>query len=155
MANRRRNVGLAIALALSLVAGPALASSGQAAQATDRRAEIRAALSSVGAYVANVLVTPSGFARSDYDLMDGRWRDYEPHWHAGQQMLGLLHAHRLTGEPRLLRAATRAGRWWVGTEFKALSHSDEIDAMLASLRPEATTGPDLALLPKIHNSDAC
>ena len=43
----------------------------------------------------------------------------------------------------------------LGTEFKALSHSDDIDAMLASLRPEATTAPDLSLLPKIHNSNAC
>lgn len=43
----------------------------------------------------------------------------------------------------------------LGTEFKTLSHSDDIDAMLASLRSEATTGPDLSLLPKIHNSDAC
>ncbi len=43
----------------------------------------------------------------------------------------------------------------LGTEFKTLRHSDEIDAMLASLRPEATTAPDLSLLPKIHNNDAC
>ncbi len=43
----------------------------------------------------------------------------------------------------------------LGTEFKTLSHSDDIDAMLASLRPEATTAPDLSMLPKIHNSDAC
>ena len=42
----------------------------------------------------------------------------------------------------------------LGTEFKTLSHSDDIDAMLASLRPEATAPPDLSLLPKIH-ADAC
>ena len=42
----------------------------------------------------------------------------------------------------------------VGTEFSTLSHSDSIDAMLASLRPEATAPPDLSLLPKIHNN-AC
>ena len=39
----------------------------------------------------------------------------------------------------------------LGTEFKTVSHSDNIDAMLASLRPEATAPPDLSLLPKIHN----
>ena len=38
----------------------------------------------------------------------------------------------------------------LGTEFKTLSHGDEIDALLASLRPEATAEPDLSLLPKIH-----
>ncbi|MBV8967272.1 MAG: envelope integrity protein Cei, partial [Mycobacteriaceae bacterium] len=42
----------------------------------------------------------------------------------------------------------------LGTEFKTLSRSDSIDAMLASLRPEATAPPDLSLLPKIHNG-AC
>lgn len=42
----------------------------------------------------------------------------------------------------------------LGTEFKTLSHSDSIDAMLAGLRPEATAGPDLSLLPEIHNN-AC
>ena len=42
----------------------------------------------------------------------------------------------------------------LGTEFNTLSHSDSIDAMLASLRPEATAPPDLSLLPKIH-TNAC
>jgi len=42
----------------------------------------------------------------------------------------------------------------LGTQFTNLTHSDDIDAMLASLRPEATAPPDLSLLPKIH-ADAC
>ena len=42
----------------------------------------------------------------------------------------------------------------LGTQFTTLSHSDDIDAMLASLRPEATAPPDLSLLSKIH-SEAC
>jgi LytR cell envelope-related transcriptional attenuator len=42
----------------------------------------------------------------------------------------------------------------LGTEFRTLAHSDSIDAMLASLRPEATAAPDLSLLPKIHKN-AC
>ncbi len=40
----------------------------------------------------------------------------------------------------------------LGSEFKTLSHSDDTDAMLASLRPEATAPPDLSLLPKIHTN---
>lgn len=40
----------------------------------------------------------------------------------------------------------------LGTEFKTLTHSDQIDAMLASLRPEATAPPDLSLLGKIHTN---
>ena len=85
----------------------------------DQRPAIRAALSSVGDYVANVLVTPSGKGRADYDLMSGRWLEYEPHWHTGQQIWGLTEAWRVTGDRRFLQAARRAGRWWTGTEFKS------------------------------------
>ena len=40
----------------------------------------------------------------------------------------------------------------IGTEFTELSHSDDIDAVLASLRPDATQTADTALLEKIHSS---
>lgn len=40
----------------------------------------------------------------------------------------------------------------VGTEFTELSHSDDIDAVLASLRPDATQTADTELLEKIHSS---
>ncbi len=39
----------------------------------------------------------------------------------------------------------------IGTEFTALAHSDDIDAVLAGLRPEATEPADSGLLTKIHN----
>jgi LytR cell envelope-related transcriptional attenuator len=42
----------------------------------------------------------------------------------------------------------------LGTEFRSLTHTDNIDALLASLRPESTAAPDLSLLPKIHKN-AC
>jgi LytR cell envelope-related transcriptional attenuator len=38
----------------------------------------------------------------------------------------------------------------VGTEFSSLAHSDDVDAVLASLRPGATEPSDPALLSKIH-----
>ncbi|MCF6386227.1 envelope integrity protein Cei [Mycobacterium sp. MBM] len=40
----------------------------------------------------------------------------------------------------------------VGTEFTEFSRSDDIDAMLAGLRPDATQPPDAALLTKIHST---
>ena len=40
----------------------------------------------------------------------------------------------------------------LGTEFTALAHSDDTDAVLAGLRPDATEPADLALLSKIHAS---
>ncbi len=40
----------------------------------------------------------------------------------------------------------------IGTEFSALSRSDDIEAVLASLRPDATQAADPALLSKIHST---
>jgi hypothetical protein len=40
----------------------------------------------------------------------------------------------------------------IGTEFSELSHSDDIDAVLSSLRPDATQAADSALLSKIHST---
>ncbi len=42
----------------------------------------------------------------------------------------------------------------IGTEFSELSRGDDIDAVLASLRPDATQTADSALLAKIH-ATAC
>jgi hypothetical protein len=42
----------------------------------------------------------------------------------------------------------------IGTEFSELTHSDDIDAVLASLRPDATQAADPSLLKKIHTA-AC
>lgn len=39
----------------------------------------------------------------------------------------------------------------IGTDFTALAHSDDIDAVLAGLRPDATEPADSGLLTKIHN----
>ncbi|KAB7758201.1 hypothetical protein A5630_02765 [Mycolicibacterium mucogenicum] len=40
----------------------------------------------------------------------------------------------------------------IGTEFNELAHSDDIEAMLASLKPDATQPADTSLLPKIHSA---
>ena len=42
----------------------------------------------------------------------------------------------------------------IGTEFSQLTHSDNIDAVLASLRPDATQAADPTLLKQIHTG-AC
>ncbi|SBS77341.1 putative secreted alanine rich protein [uncultured Mycobacterium sp.] len=39
----------------------------------------------------------------------------------------------------------------IGTDFTTLAHSDDIDAVLAGLRPDATEPADSALITKIHN----
>lgn len=40
----------------------------------------------------------------------------------------------------------------LGTDFSALAHSDDINAVLAGLRPDATEPADSALLTKIHST---
>lgn len=40
----------------------------------------------------------------------------------------------------------------IGTEFTTLTHSDDIDAVLAGLRPDATEPADSTLLSKIHSA---
>ncbi|BAX91982.1 envelope integrity protein Cei [Mycobacterium shigaense] len=40
----------------------------------------------------------------------------------------------------------------LGTEFTSLAHSDDVDAVLATLKPGATEPSDTALLQKIHSS---
>jgi hypothetical protein len=42
----------------------------------------------------------------------------------------------------------------IGTDFTAVAHSDDINAALASLRPDATTPIDPALVKRIH-TEAC
>lgn len=42
----------------------------------------------------------------------------------------------------------------IGTDFNELTRSDDVEAVLSSLRPEATQPPDAALISKIH-STAC
>lgn len=42
----------------------------------------------------------------------------------------------------------------IGTDFTDIAHNDDIDAVLASLKPDATQPPDSTLLKKIHSA-AC
>jgi hypothetical protein len=42
----------------------------------------------------------------------------------------------------------------IGTDFGDLSHNDDTDAVLASLRPDATQPADASMLTKVH-AGAC
>lgn len=102
--------------AASLLAACA-ASPARGAPPTGSQGEVDAAITELADYAADVLLTPEGKGRSDYDLTASAWTDYEPHWHTGQLILALVRAHEATGEARYLDAARRAGDWWVSTEF--------------------------------------
>jgi hypothetical protein len=76
------------------------------------------ALKSGSKYAAEVLLSPTGPSRCDYDWATGQWRDYEPAWHTGQVIWGMLEAARVTGDTAVLPAARRAGNWWKTLEIK-------------------------------------
>jgi hypothetical protein len=73
---------------------------------------VRAALTLGGRYAATVLIDDAGRARGDYDQVRGEWLSYEPAWHTGQLIWGLLEAERITGERAFTVAARRGGEWW-------------------------------------------
>jgi len=90
-------------------------------------------------YASTTLIQPNGKGRIEYDLIAGRWRDYEVHWHTAQTAFGLLAAYELTGEPNYLAAAIRAGDWWISTEFEPphpfaglvnAAHNDRLGALI-------------------------
>jgi hypothetical protein len=80
-------------------------------------ARLREAIATGGTYAANALLDPSGQSRCDYDLLTGQWAPYEPAWHTGQIILGLVEAHKITGDPHLLQRARDAGNWWISLEI--------------------------------------
>ncbi len=69
-------------------------------------------------YASDVLIDENGKSRCDYNMTEGKWYGYEPPWHTGQLIYGLLEAHRITDNSKYLQTARRAGDWWVSLEIK-------------------------------------
>ena len=63
-------------------------------------------------YTINVLLDESGKSRCDYNIIEGQWYEYEPPWHTGQLIAGLVEAYRVTKDEKYLDAAKLAGNWW-------------------------------------------
>lgn len=82
------------------------------------RPDVRLGLQLGAQHAARVLLDERGAARGDYDLVRGQWTPYEPAWHTGQLILGLLNAHRITGDGEFLSAARRGGEWWISQELR-------------------------------------
>ncbi|GAA0483696.1 hypothetical protein GCM10009096_27730 [Parasphingorhabdus litoris] len=90
------------------------------ADISEREHSIRQAMAETAHYVSTVLIQPSGKGRTDYDLVSGKWSDYETHWHTGQAIWGLVESAALLNDPSLEAAAKRAGDWWISTEYQDL-----------------------------------
>ncbi|MCB0749140.1 MAG: hypothetical protein KDC90_16890 [Ignavibacteriae bacterium] len=69
-------------------------------------------LTSGADYAVNVLLDEEGKSRCDYNVTEGKWYEYEPPWHTGQVIYGLVEAYRVTGNEKYLEAAKKAGDWW-------------------------------------------
>lgn len=82
------------------------------------RDELLKAINDGAGYASHVLLDESGKSRCDYSILDGKWFDYEPAWHTGQMINGLVEAYKVTKDGRWLAAAKRAGDWWIGLEIK-------------------------------------
>lgn len=76
------------------------------------------ALTAGADYSVNVLLDDEGKSRCDYNVTEGKWYEYEPPWHTGQIIYGLIEVYKITGEQKYLDAAKRAGDWWVSLLIK-------------------------------------
>lgn len=85
---------------------------------TVKRSEILQAINDGATYAADVLLDENGMSRCDYNILEGKWYPYEPAWHTGQIIYGLIRAYEVTKNEKYLQAAKRAGDWWTSLEIK-------------------------------------
>ncbi len=79
---------------------------------------------------SQVLLDENGKSRCDYSMTEGKWYDYEPMWHTGQIINGLVDVYRVTKDDRYLEAAKKAGDWWVAQEIK---NDPKFDGMVLAI----------------------
>ncbi|HTY38613.1 MAG TPA: hypothetical protein VMH23_15950 [Bacteroidota bacterium] len=113
------------------------------------KAEVMNALNECASYATNVLIDENGKSRCDYSLLDGKWFDYEPAWHTGQLINGLVEAYKVTKDERYLASAKKAGDWWVSLEIKdhpklkgmvRAIHGDGINFIVCATTTDGTPG---------------
>ncbi len=116
---------------------------------TPTDAEVMQAIRDGAHYASSVLLDGNGKSRCDYSLLDGKWFDYEPAWHTGQIINGLVEAYKLTKDEQYLSAAKKAGDWWVGLEIKdhpklrgmvRAVHGDGVDFIVCATVTDGTPG---------------
>ena len=68
-------------------------------------------------HASNACLDEKGKAKGDYELVSGTWSEYEPAWHTGQLIKGLLDAYTVTKNKMALNLAEKAGNWWITLQF--------------------------------------
>ena len=74
--------------------------------------EVLKALNQMAHYASNVLLDETGKSKCDYNLIEGKWYEYEPPWHTGQIISGLIDVYNITKNEEYLSRAKQAGDWW-------------------------------------------
>ena len=68
-------------------------------------------------HAGKVCLDTEGKGKGDYEIISGSWSEYEPAWHTGQLIHGLLEAYQVTQNQDALNYAKKGGDWWVGLQF--------------------------------------
>lgn len=97
---------------------PGVISSSVVGEVPDQKSEILIAIQEISYHITNVILDENGKSQGDYNILDGKWYDYEPPWHTGQAIFALTRAYELTQNADFLTAAKKAGDWWVNLEIK-------------------------------------
>ena len=84
----------------------------------DLKNRILTTITTTADYAVNVLLDENGKSRCDYNIIAGKWQNYEPPWHTGQIIYALTRAFEVTKNEDYLTAAKKAGNWWVSLEIK-------------------------------------
>lgn len=83
-----------------------------------KKQKVLQALNELAYHASNVLLDEEGKSRCDYNIVQGKWYPYEPAWHTGQIINGLVDAYRVTDNEEYLIAAKKAGNWWTSLLIK-------------------------------------
>lgn len=105
---------------------------------TALRTQIEEAILHASQYAQTVLLDSVGKSRCDYEMLSGRWFEYEPAWHTGQLIWGLLEAYKVTQDSSLVQAAQRAGDWWVSL---AIADHSDLQGYLGALHGGSVEAP--------------
>jgi len=84
----------------------------------DLKSSLITAITDGADYSANILLDDKGKSKCDYNMLQGKWYDYEAAWHTAQVVYGLVEAYRLTKNPKYLQAAKKGGNWWIGLQIE-------------------------------------
>jgi rhamnogalacturonyl hydrolase YesR len=119
----RFSTGLAIAMII--VTGSLV---GQ--EKTPTKEEILQSMRDGANYACDVLLDSTGKSRCDYAMLEGKWHDYEPAWHTGQIIFGLVEVYKVTKDEKYLDAAKKAGDWWTSLE---ITDNPKLNGMLRAI----------------------